>query len=834
MTCPGGFVTFHSVLAALSTLILTAPSLLAVQTTPEEHLGRPVGRDFELADWEEVSSYFEKLGAESPNVTTAKVGTTTEGRDFLLATISSPENLANLDEIKSIAAKLADPRGLSAEDEALCLKNGKVVLFISCAMHATECASPQFAMEFAHQLATSTEEPWASTREKCVVLLAPSLNPDGLDHVVSWYRETVGTPYESAGLLKLYQYYAGHDNNRDWFMLSLEETRIVTRLLYSEWHPQVYWDVHQQGSRRERLFVPPFRDPLNPNLEPTIITGIDELGTRALFDLTRWGYTGISTGVSYDMWWNGGNRNVPVRHNIVGLLTEAASCRLATPMFLPRSELHDPKRGPEYVPSNSFPNPWPGGWWRIRDIIDYEAAFGRSLLGSLSRERGLWLDNALRASRNSMKRAQEEGPVAWLIPSDNADIGAVRRLVDTLLVGGVEIWRADAAFKADGRDYPAGTLVLSSSQPYAQHVKDLFEVQRYPKGDAPYDVAGWTLPMLLGVRRVEVVSTFEVDLKQVVDTTAALAGFDAHAGAAYGSSQNSDDWKAVVASGGGQLAVGDNADPRVPKAGALSVGGGTAFGADVAVRPLSTERIGLYAPWSGSMDEGWTRWVLDEFGIPFTGVRNEMLRAGKLRELLDVLVLPSISGRQLDAGRAPGSVPSEYSRGLDPEGAIAIEEFVREGGRLVCVGSSSAWAIDLFRLPLVDVTRTEEGRNFACPGSVLRGIPVEHQLTSGLESSVALFFSRSAAWRAMTDSERKSAEESGPLGEGPVEPLLLYAPSRVLLSGFIEQPEVIAGRQAWVRAEHGEGEIHLFGFRPQYRAWAQDTFQLLFRSMLVR
>ena len=195
------------------------------------------------------------------------------------------------------------------------------------------------------------------------MLLAPSLNPDGLDHVVSWYRETVGTPYESSGLLKLYQYYAGHDNNRDWFMLSLEETRIVTSLLYSEWHPQVYWDVHQQGSSRERMFVPPFRDPLNPNLEPTIITGIDELGTRALFDLTRWDFTGISTGVSYDMWWNGGNRNVPVRHNIVGLLTEAASCRLATPMFLPRRELSDPKRGHGVRAFEQLPESV--AWWLV-------------------------------------------------------------------------------------------------------------------------------------------------------------------------------------------------------------------------------------------------------------------------------------------------------------------------------------------------------------------------------------------------------------------------------------------------------------------------------------
>ncbi len=189
-------------------------------------------------------------------------------------------------------------------------------------------------MQLAYELVTSDAEPWVSARREAVVLLAPSLNPDGLDRVVSWYREIQGTPYESASLPELYQWYAGHDNNRDWFMLSLKETQIVTRLLYKEWFPQVYWDVHQQGSRRERLFVPPFRDPLNPNLPATVIAGIGALGGRILYDMTRDGFQGVSTGVTYDMWWNGGNRNVPVRHNIIGLLSEAASANLASPIYL--------------------------------------------------------------------------------------------------------------------------------------------------------------------------------------------------------------------------------------------------------------------------------------------------------------------------------------------------------------------------------------------------------------------------------------------------------------------------------------------------------------------
>lgn len=431
-----------------------------------------MGVDFQLADWDEVRSYFRKLARQSPNVITEKVGTTTEGRDFLLSTISSAENLADLDTIRQHAKTIADPRGKSKAQKRRAIREGKVILLISCAMHATETAAPQFAMEFAHNLATSNDEPWRSARRNLVVVVMPSTNPDGLDHIVSWYRKTVGTPYEASSLLKLYQYYTGHDNNRDWFMLTQAETRIVTKQLYSVWFPQVYWDIHQQGSTGERMFVPPFRDPLNPNLDPAIISAINLLGTRALMDMTRQGLKGISTGVSYDMWWNGGNRNVPVRHNIVGLLTEGASVNIASPIFLPRSKLSDPVGAGEYGPSNQFVLPWPGGWWRLRDIIDYELAFGRSLLASLSREPRLWLANSLEAAERAIQKGKDSAPKAWLIPSDNRDRAAVARLVEALLLGGVEVHVSTRPVLADGREYPEGTIVIRRDQPYGSFVKE--------------------------------------------------------------------------------------------------------------------------------------------------------------------------------------------------------------------------------------------------------------------------------------------------------------------------------------------------------------------------
>ncbi len=814
-------------LAVLQAACLGAP--LQQAPTPEEHLGHPVGADFELPDWEVVSSYFRILGDRSPRVLTETVGETTEGRDFLVSVLSSEQNLARLDEIREGARLVADPRGVAPDRLQRIVDEEPVVLFITCAMHATECASPQFGMQFAHDLATEESEFWRRVRERVVVVLIPSLNPDGLDHVAEWYRDTKGTPFEASGLLKLYQYYAGHDNNRDWFMLTQAETRIMTELIYQRWHPQVYWDVHQQGSDRERFFVPPFRDPLNPNLDPAIIAAIDSLGSRALLDLTREGFSGVSTGVSYDMWWNGGNRNVPVRHNIIGLLTEAASAHLASPVFLPISKLSAPRGLGAYAASNRFPDPWPGGWWRIGDIVRYELAFGRSLLASLARESPLWLQNAADAARRAIDEGGKRVPRAWILPADNRDPGAVARLADVLIRTGVELSVADEEVTADDRTWPAGSIVIPRRQPYGTHVKDLFEVQRYPVGDPPYDVAGWTLPFLLGVHRVEAVEFPRGPLRRVetaAEATAAFHGDPRTEGRADALSlADSETWKRVFA----RLAAGE----------ALSVGAGELDEGLILLGEAESEdtrtlsslpRIGLYSPWRGSMDEGWTRYVFDSFGLNYTTVRNESLRAGALVSLLDVLVIPSLSSGQLDRGRAPGSVPPMYTRGLDPEGAVAIEEFVRGGGTLITIGDSSRWAIELFQLALVDVTRAEEGSEFSCPGSVLRAIPAI-QTTCGpaLPASLALFFSRSSAWRKMTAEER---EESGREEEPELDVLLRYAPSRLLLSGWIEEPQVIEGRAAWVRATHGAGRVHLFAFRPQYRGWAQATFPLLFRAIL--
>jgi hypothetical protein len=392
----------------------------------------------------------------------------------------------------------------------------------------------------------------------------------------------------------------------------------------------------------------------------------------------------------------------------------------------------------------------------------------------------------------------------------------------------VELQVAGSALRADGREYPEGSILIRRDQPYSRHVKDLFEVQRYPEGEPPYDVAGWTLPMLFGLRRVEVMEGWEGEVRPALTVDEAVAGFRGGNRRGALSGLDSDTWKRVFAG----LAEGETFSWHHDDedAGFFRTG---KSGGEAAVYLGGMPRVGLYTPWSGSMDEGWARWVFDEFGVPYVSVRNEMIRAGSLDDFLDVLVIPSISGRQLDRGRSPGSAPPRYTGGLDPEGSVAVEEFVREGGTVVAMGSSGSWAVELFQLPLAETTRGDQAKEFSCPGSVVRTVPEPSIWTVGLPASLPVFFSRSTAWKIDEEKRKQAAKRHE--GEDPPpgpEILLRYAPTRVLLSGYIRKPEVIAGQPAWIRAPYGKGAVHLFGFRPQYRGWSQAAFPLLFRAML--
>ena len=512
---------YSSIFSAIFSLLLIAVSVDAQIMSPEEAIGFPVGADYKLARWETITGYLRSLAASSDRVILEERGKTTEGLDFVLVLISSPENLANLDRYKAIQQKLANPQEQEPAALERLVGEGKAVVMISCNIHSTEIASSQMSMELAYQLATENTPKVKEILENTILLLIPSANPDGLNMVIDWYERTVNTPYEDAPMPWLYHKYTGHDNNRDWFMLTQVETQLVTQILYEEWFPQVVYDVHQMGNRGARFVIPPYFHPVNPNIPPLLQRELALIGAQMALDLTSQGFTGVLSGAVYDTWWHGGFRTVPYRHNMIGILTEAASVNIASPIFQPRASLRGHRRGlSQYTQQTNFPEPWPGGWWRLRDIIEYEEAAAYSILSIVARQRKMFLANFYRMGLDAVEKGYHEPPRAFLVPMDQRDIHTAFKMLQILQRGGVKIHRANTNLTVDGVEYPAGTYVILMAQPFRAHAKDLLEVQHYPRRipapgappERPYDIAGWTLPLQMGVKVVKVVEAFSADL----------------------------------------------------------------------------------------------------------------------------------------------------------------------------------------------------------------------------------------------------------------------------------------------------------------------------------
>ena len=789
-----------------------------------------------LADWKQVSGYMNSLAQRSPYVRVDTLGRTTEGRPFLLMTITAPANQARLAEIKRAQALLADPRRLTDSTLNAIRPTQPTVILISNNIHSTEVASSQMGLTLAYRLATDPD--LTRLLDSVVVLMIPSMNPDGLDTVVSWYRRYKGTRYEGGPLPWLYHKYVGHDNNRDWFMVTQAETRLVTRMLYKEWFPEVVYDVHQMGSNGVRLFVPPFIDPVNPNLDPALVAAINLVGAQMASALYDAGASGVAHQLSYDLWWHGGFRSTPTRHNMIGILTEAASTRLGSPITLPFDSLRQPARGVNQ------PAQWAGGTWHLGDIVTYELIAAEALVRLAARDRATFIDRFVSLGRRAVDAGLAGNPFAYVLPPppDQRDPEAWASLANVLTSGGVEVHRAAEAFTADGRSYPAGSLVVLMGQPFRAHAKDMLEPQRYtPVNDRPpYDVAGWTVPYTMGVRAEVVNAPFSANLVKV-DTVVPAPGRIEGAGEVFilknRTNAESRAIAALLSAGQSLTIAGDSVIVRGPRARAILTEQAARGGFGVtAVRtaPVSSgmtrqrlPRIALYQPWTGNIDEGWTRWVFEQYGITYTTVHDNDLKRGGLRQRFDVLVLPDAETRSLVSGSDSTRVPLQYAGGMTERGAEAISAFVRGGGTLVCLDGSSNFAIARLNLPVVNVLAGEASGpqllRFYAPGSifgtVLGGVGTGgagSPVTLGVPDSLKVYFESSAAFTV----------------SAPARALATY-PSEPLRSGYARFQERLEGKAALVEAPVGSGRVILFGFRPQFRGQTHGTFKLLFNAVLL-
>ncbi len=753
----------------LALLALWSTAHAADLPTPEAFLGHKVGADTKLADWATIQAYFRTLDKGSDRMSIRSIGKSTEGREMIVAEISSPGNLRNLNKIYERAAKLHDPRKIKdAKDEADLLKNAKTTILLNCSMHASEVAASQMSMELAHGLVTGQDQDTKDILENTVVQLVVCANPDGLDMVKSWYDRNLGTKFEEAPMPWLYQKYVGHDNNRDWWLISQQETINVSNYLYRMAFPTLLYDIHQMGGSGARLFVPPFHDPVNPNLDPIISQSIMMLGAHMANDLAAANKKGVVWGAIYDNWWQGGMRTTPQRHNIVAILTEAASARTASPVTMRPADLRGHDRGlPNYELRVNFPDPWPGGTWRLRDIVEYALITGRSMIRVGARYRGMGVRNQLQMARKQIALGDSEAPRSWIVERRWNPEGA-DQLVRSMMLAGGEVHQANKEFGVGELTYPAGTYVIQAAQPYRAHIKDLMERQKYPDRrvypggpvDRPYDVAGWTAPLCLGVDTLQVGARFNADLR-LLD----------------------------------EIPSGKKAYPL----GSLK------------------PRVGLYKPWTASMDEGWTRFTFEQYGISFNSMTNEDMRTAGLNSKYDCIFIPGVSPNSVLNGVSAERMPAPYAGGIGTEGLENLKSFVEAGGTLVLMDESSGLASRLgigIRNVLEGVSRDK----FFCPGSILAvQNTAGHPLAAGMNEQNIAYFAGSQAFDVAQDA--------------PVRVVARYAESNVLLSGFLLGEELIKGKACVVEATLGKGTVVAYAFPVQHRGQTMATFPYMWNAM---
>lgn len=848
-------------------LLLILPILASAQTPPDTFLGHKVGEDRKLADYDQILGYFKRLDRESPKLELVTIGESTQKRPMIMAVISAEDNLARIDEIRRTAKKLKEARGLSPEDARKIAREGKVLLLITCSLHADEIAASQMSMELAYDLVTE-KAPFDADRvlKDVVVLLVPTHNPDGVQMVVDWYRKYVGTPYEGGSVPWLNHPYAGHDNNRDWYMFNLPETRAVTRVLYHEWFPQILIDEHQMDPMGARLFIPPFMDPPLPNVQPLLWRSIGLCGAGMAYDLQKKGLKGIIQAKRFTGWWNGACHDTSWLHNVVGVISEVAEIKIASPINIEPKEIDKAYSDK----SMDFPDPWRGGVWRLRDIVDYELALTFSLIRTAALHREDFLVDSYLMSKASIETREKNQPFAFVIPAYQHDRPTTLRMIDILLDGAVEVHQAETDFIADGRPYPAGSFVVLMAQPYKSYAWTLLETQKYPDlrqypggpPIPPYDNAGWTLPLQMGATCDRIETPFETPLRRIDKAPSpgsiddpkghAYAALDSRPNASYSVAfallkENAEIWRTKIGSSingmalpAGSFLIKTSPDVLRTLPGLLAKYGLSATGLDEAVdipkALVKNPRIALYQSWRQNRDEGWTRYMLDDLGISYTTLHNRDFKGTKarkadLRAIADVIIFADENEDIIRTGKSkagdelthfPMALPPEYEGGIEAEGVDALKAFVEDGGRLVTLNRACGLVLKEFQPPARDILETAERTAFFCPTSILQ-LDVDNTtpVGFGFPEKIPAVFSKSLA-----------IETRIPIAEWDRKVVASYAEDDILLSGWLHGEDVISRKAAIIDLKWKKGRIVLIGIRAQHRAQSHGTYKFLLNALL--
>jgi uncharacterized membrane protein YgcG len=770
-------------LAALCTAPVAAQRAPAIPT-PTSMLGFEPGADRHLPSWKQIVDYFTALDKASPRVTVRTLGRTTLGRPFIVAFISDSSTLANLEHFRQVQRKLMDPRLQVANERQKLIDEGKNVILVTSSIHSTECGGFTTPIVLADRLARAADPEAKTILANTIIMLVPSQNPDGVDIVGDYYRATLGTPQEGREGPNLYHKYVGHDDNRDWYSFTQVETRYTVDSLYTPWDPEIVNDIHQQGSYAGRIFIPPYMDPVEPNIDPILTAATNGLGMSMVWRMTNEGFTGIASNASYDQW--SPARQYSLYHRGARLLTETASAQLATPIDISFDELGTGRGYDARVVSWNYPSLWTGGHWTYGDIVRYQVAASWALFLDAAQNRRAWVEGyaaqADRALGPQPAWGNDKWPSATVIPKTQPDTQALKRLIWTLQHGQVEFRESTAPVTTEGKTYPAGSYVILTRQPFGAYAKALTERQKYPDlfdypggpPKRPYDVTAHTVPLLFGVDVAHVMGDAPPPgpvLKEILEPT----------------------YTSVLTG-------------KSPKRIAL-------------FRQSATE----------SMDHGWTHWLFDEYKIPYTIITEKDLAAGPLIDRFDAIIFSegTAGGGRGGGGRGGGG---RGGRGGGQGGGggggaselfTALDAFVNAGGNVLAFNTASIAMIDGLKLPVTNVLAGVRNTDFYAPGSIL-GVEIkrDHPMARGFTATIpAVWFENGPAFE-ISDAAAATAVASYPASGNP------------LLSGWLLGAAKLNGKAALVDVKRGKGHVVLYGFRPQYRGQAVATYPLIWGAIV--
>jgi hypothetical protein len=873
-------------------LALVAASYVVLQAAgpvipaPEAVFGFKPGADNRLATYDQTIEYLKKLAAASRSIRLVEAGKTTQGRTMYFALISAPANLAKLDRLREIAQRLAHPQNLTDAEARALAREGRAFVHIDGGCHATEVAGPQMVPQLAYNLLTRANDPIVQEiLANDVVMLWPTMNPDGMQMVGEWLAKNAGTPYEQSGLPRLYQEYVGHDNNRDGYMIDMVESRVLEHF-WRQWEPHIVYVFHQTAPFPARIWLPPFSEPVGLHAPPIIAREINMIGMAIAQGLDQRGQAGAThMGTSFDAWYPGYVDYAPAFKNIPAFWTETAGNQAAPRQYMP-TDLSPAYR--DLRPQSLYSSPWPAGWWRLADAVNYNETAAIATLEYASKYKDSLLYNRYQAGRDQIAKGKITAPFAYVIPQQQRDPVAPVEMLRRLAFGGVRVFQLTAEATIDGANYPTGTWVVPADQEFAAMAREVLDLQKYPDlrqypGGPPlrpYDAAGWTLPLQMGVQIAYASKPLEADVRAKLTplgTPVAMKGkatsynmtepkdaapFDSVPGIGFDSSREA---AAIVPppgriSGTGATLLVDPAQNNAYRAINRAWNQGATVGlvpgtsgaryaitgmpeaaqsemvkalalfaerSNAGATPMKKPRIGLFQPWSGSMDEGWTRWLLEQYGFEFLVLRPEDFRT-PLGNRVDVVILAEDARIPIEGGAPAGGARGGGARVVRPEYAYALtaadlqafEAFIRGGGTLVCINGATRWAIQQLKLPVKNAVEGLKPEDFFLRGSIVEVRPdLAHPVMAGMPERAAVFVDGSPVFDTLDGFKGTVIARYGDSGSP-------------LLSGHLIGEKYLQGKAAALDVELDQGHVVLLGFRPQWRDQSFGTFRVLFNAAL--